>query len=236
MNRIAEKIKKLRIQKKLSQKQLAKSLGVSESYINELETGKRVVNEKNIIRLSKILGEDLNDVNMYYEDTKEENKESFSSSKTENKKPKPVKSSESTNYDTFTSAFSQVLKEIPFLNYSLNQTGEKRLLPLVSNKIEGLASDKVYFSKIEDNSLSFLRIIKNDISFCLLTKEYTGNGAYLINIEDENRIFQIKELDKEKFILLYSDKDSLNNQIHTKTVQKNNIKILAKIIKIEFKL
>ena len=220
MNRISEKIKKLRIDKKLTQKQLAKSLGVSESYINEIEIGKKVANERIIVRISKILGENLNDVNMYYEDTIRETK-----------KPKAI---EPINQEAFTSVFSEVLKEIPFLDYHLNQTGKKRLLPLVSNKIEGLAFDRVYFTKIKDNSLSFLRILKGDISFCFLTKDFTGDGIYLINTLNENNFFQIKELDKEKFILLYSDKNSLSNEILIKTVLKNNIKILSKIIKVEF--
>lgn len=220
MNRISEKIIKLRKERKLTQKQLAKSLGVSENYINAIEMGKKVINERTIARISKIFGEDLNDINMYYEDTTHETIKS--------KSIKPI------NHEAFTSVFSQVLKEISFLNYHLIQTKEKRLLPSVSNKIEGLAFDRVYFTRIENNSLSFLRILKGDISFCFLTKEFIKNGIYLINLENENDFFQIKELDKENFILLYSDKNSLSNEILMKTVLKNNIKILSKIIKVEF--
>ncbi len=231
MSRISENIKNLRIKKGFTQKQLGKALGVSENYINEVETGKKVINEKTIEKISKILGEELNDINMYYEDVKEEAKKEIP--KELNKK---VKTNTENVNEAFTSAFSQVIKDIPFVGYDLKQTGDKIFLPLISNKIDGYSQDKVFYLKIKDNSLSFLRVLKNDTAFCYMTKEFTGIGVYLIEKNGENKLFQIKELDKDKFLMLFSEKDSLSNAILTETAPKNTIKILAKVIKIEFKI
>ena len=64
MSRIGDKIKEARLKANIPQKALAKKLGVSEKYINEVEMGRKVAQESFINKASKILNVDLNDVNM----------------------------------------------------------------------------------------------------------------------------------------------------------------------------
>ncbi|NLZ47410.1 MAG: helix-turn-helix transcriptional regulator, partial [Clostridiales bacterium] len=67
MSRVAEKIKSLRIEAGMSQKALAKKLGVSESFINDVELGRKIINESMINRVSKIFNKDINDISMSVE-------------------------------------------------------------------------------------------------------------------------------------------------------------------------
>ena len=46
MNRVAQKIKDARLKSGMSEKQLAKKCGLSVSYILQIETGKKIINEK----------------------------------------------------------------------------------------------------------------------------------------------------------------------------------------------
>ena len=55
MSRVSDNIKKARLDIAMSQKQLAKKLGVSESFVNEIETGRRVLNENTINRIANVL-------------------------------------------------------------------------------------------------------------------------------------------------------------------------------------
>ena len=64
MSRIGDKIKEARLKANIPQKALAKKLGVSEKYINEVEMGRKVAQESFINKASKLLNVDLNDVNM----------------------------------------------------------------------------------------------------------------------------------------------------------------------------
>ena len=64
MSRIGEKIKNLRNKKGLTKKQLSKKLGVSESFINDIELGRKIINESLMSKLTKVLGEDLNDLTL----------------------------------------------------------------------------------------------------------------------------------------------------------------------------
>ena len=68
MSRVGEKIKEARLKSGMTQKALAKKLGVAEKYINEVEMGRKVVQESFIDRAAKILKVDLNDVSMVVTD------------------------------------------------------------------------------------------------------------------------------------------------------------------------
>ena len=52
MSRVGDKIKEARIQSGLSQKALAKKLGVAEKFINEVEMGRRIAQESFIDKAS----------------------------------------------------------------------------------------------------------------------------------------------------------------------------------------
>ena len=53
MSRVGEKVKNIRSSSGMTQKQLGKKLGVSESFINEVEAGRKVINQNLIDRLSR---------------------------------------------------------------------------------------------------------------------------------------------------------------------------------------
>jgi len=67
VSRVAEKIKSLRLEAGMSQKALAKKLGVAESFINDVELGRKIINENMIKRISKIFNKDINDISMSVE-------------------------------------------------------------------------------------------------------------------------------------------------------------------------
>jgi len=68
MSRVGDKIKNIRMSTGMSQKQLAKKLGVAENFVNEVECGRKVVNQDLIDRISKVLGKDINDISMSFEE------------------------------------------------------------------------------------------------------------------------------------------------------------------------
>ena len=104
-------------------------------------------------------------------------------------------------------------------------------LPVVSNKVEGLAKDKVFYLKIEDNDMSGFRIMKEDLALAFSTQEFEKEGIYFIEYNDKRVVRQIKKLDIDK-LLLIGNKGSLV----TETVALKNIKILARLIRLEISL
>lgn len=225
MTRIGDKIKTLRSENGMTQKALAKKLGVSEKFINEIESGKRVANEAIITRISKIFGKQLDDVNMYAEEQAAEKAEK----KEYTKVNKTIKKSEAN--DVWSDALSSILKNVPVYNMDLKTVISTRQLPVVANKIEGYAQDKVSFIEIENDEMLGFRIAKGDIAFVHMTSEIINNSICLIEYNNEKMIRQIKKIDSSK-ILLVSNASS----VRTQTVNTKELKVLAKLEKVEIKL
>ncbi|NLK96010.1 MAG: LexA family transcriptional regulator [Clostridiales bacterium] len=227
MSRVGETLKSARLKAGVTQKNLAKKLGVSEKFINEVEIGKRIVQESYIEKASKILKVDLKEINMVVTDEaleKEEKENKFQDKK------KVVKTLGETS-ELWTDAFSSVLKNVSIYDYSLKSKLGYRELPIHSNKVEGYPVDKVLYIKIQDNDMLGFRMMEGDIAFAHLVKEVTNNGIYLLENKGERVIRQIKVLGNSKILLV-----SNNGNMLTETTELNNISVIAKLERIEINL
>ena len=230
MSRVGEKLKEARLKSGLTQKVLAKKLGVSDKFINEVEIGKRVVQENFIERASKLLNVDLNDISMVVTDEAlmEERKEEKAREK-EKKKVSPKTLGETS--EVWTEAFSSVLKKVNIYDYSLNNVLGDKELPNYSGKIEGFPVDKVIYLKVSDNDMSGFRIMKGDLAFGHLVKEVSNNGIFLIEYKEKRIIRQIKLLGNSRALLISNE-----GSVRTETVELNSLKVIAKLERIEFNL
>lgn len=172
MSRVGEKIRDARQKAGFTQKALAKKLGVSEKFINEVEGGRRVAQESLIERAGKILKVDLNDISMVVTDDAlmEERKEAKIHAKEDKKTAKVIARTLGETSEVWTEAFSSVLKTVNIYDYTLKNVLGSKELPNHSNKVEGFAADKVLYLKIADNDMSGSRMMKGDIAFGHLVK------------------------------------------------------------------
>lgn len=223
MSRIGEKIKNLRNKKGLTQKQLSKKLGVSESFINDIELGRKIINESLMTKLTKVLGEDLNDLTLSNDITNEPidkvKSSVFMSERKKQPKEAPINS-------IWTDALSSVVKSVPVYDYELKTLST---IPRVvnNNKIENYNSDKVFYLIIEDTDLSEYRIEKGDKGFLTKIGELENNSLCFIEYKNQRSIKYIKNLGNGKYLLL-----SRGGKF-SETVDKKNIKPLGKLINIE---
>lgn len=233
MSRVGEKIKEARLKSNMTQKALAKKLGVAEKYINEVELGRKVAPENFIEKASKVLDADFNDVSMVVtdEDLMQERKQERLNEKANKKTDKVISKTLGETSEVWTDAFSSVLKKVNIYDYNLKNVFGSRELPNYSNKVEGYPQDKVCYLKIADNDMSGFRIMKNDIAFVHMVKEVTNNGIFLVEHNNKRIIRQIKVLGNSR-VLLVSNEGS----VITETVDLNSIKIIAKLEKVEIKL
>lgn len=227
MSRVGEKIKEARLKSGLSQKQLAKKLGVAEKFINEVEIGRRVAPESLIEKAAKILNTDFNDISMNAADEvlQEEKK---------NLRGTAAKRNINKNNEldqVWTNAFSSVLKNVPIYDYSLSSNKGFKEMPIHSNKIEGFAQDKVIYLEIENDEMSGFRMLKGDLAFAYLTKEIVNNGIFLVDYKGKRAIRQIKALGNSKLLIV-----SNGGSLLTETVEQKEIDIIAKLMRLEIKL
>lgn len=227
MSRVGEKIKEARLKSGISQKQLAKKLGVAEKFINEVELGRRVAPENFIEKASKVLKTDFNDMSMVVTDEalQEEKKILREASAKRN-----VNKNNEVN-QVWTNAFSSVLKNVPIYDYSLSNNKGFKEMPIHSNKIEGHAQDKVLYLEIQNDEMSGFRMLKGDLAFAYLTKEVVNNGIFLVEYKGKRTIRQIKALGNSKLLLV-----SNGGSLLTETVEQREINIIAKLVRLEIKL
>lgn len=225
MSRVGEKIKEARLAANMTQKVLGKKLGVSDKYINDIELGRKVVQESFINRASKVLNTDLNDISMVVTD------EDLMEERRALRESRPTVKTKIEKNDVWENAFSSVLKNIPIYDYSLRNVFGHKELPIHSNKIEGYSQDKVIYLKVQDDEMSGFRMIKDDLIFGHLVTEMNENGFYLVNYKGENKIREIRRLDSSKVLLM-----SNSGRIMTETVNVKDMKIIAKLDRVEINL
>ena len=203
MSRVGEKIKEARTKAGLTQKALGKKLGVSDKFINEVEMGRRVAQEGFIERAAKILNTDLNDISMVVTDEALMEERKITEVAKKEKKINAKILGETS--PVWTDAFSSVMKKVIIYDYSLKKELGSKELPIYSNKVEGYPADKVLYIKVEDNSMSGFRMMKDDIVFGHLVKEVSNNGMFLIEYDNKRVIRQIKSLGGQKLLLIGND-------------------------------
>lgn len=223
MSRVGERIKDAREKSGMTQKALAKRLGVAEKFINEVETGRKIINESLISKVSKVLNADLNDINMVVTD-EELQKELKAKKHIKQTEPKEAN-------EVWNQAFGSVLKNVPIYDYSLSQVKGYKKLATISNKIDGHAANKVFYLNIENNDMTGYRIKENDLALCYLVKEIENNSICLVEFNGKRVIRQIKKLDNVKALLI-----SNNGSMRTETANIKEIKSIARLYKIEFDL
>lgn len=223
MSRVGERIKEAREKSGMTQKALAKKLGVAEKFVNEVETGRKIINESLISKVSKVLNTDLNDINMVVTD-EELQKELKAEKQVRQTKPAEVN-------EVWNQAFGTVLKNVPIYDYSLTQVKGYKQLATASNKIDGHTANKVFYLRIENNDMTGYRIQENDSALCYSIKEIENNSICLVEFNGKRVIRQIKKLDNVKALLI-----SNNGSMRTETANIKEIKAIAKLYRIEFDL
>lgn len=222
MSRMGVEISRIRQEKGLSQKQLGKLVGVSEGFIAEVETGRRVLNGDLASRITRALGKEDDRYDLY--ETAEGTREDTAVKTPVKAVPLPVQ-------QVWSDALGSILKIVPIFEYSMDKTVSTRQLPIVSNKVEGQPKEKVFYLKIEDQDMSGFRIAKGDLALASSMQEIEKDGIYFIEYGGKRAVRQVKRLDGDK-LLLVSNRGSLV----TETTTVKNIKVLARLIRLEIVL
>ena len=230
MSRAGERLQSIRTQLGLSQKQFAKKLVVAESFINEVEQGRKILNEAFMNKLTKLTGKDINDITMSIEEEASREEVDIKSETVKINKINPSKANKELPKvnDVWSEALNSVLKTVSIYKYDLKQTAGSKQLPVVSNKVEGYALDKVLYLLIEEDDMIGFRIAKGDIAFAHLTHEVENNAICLLDINGERVIRQIKKIDNSKALLI-SNKGSLR----TETTYIKDINVIARLDRVE---
>lgn len=225
MNRVAVKIKEARLKAKLTEKQLAKKCGLSESYIIQIESGKKVINEKAAESILNALGAKLDFVDKLDEEAKE----------VKPKEEKPVaKKEEFYNIqptEQWSDALANIIKKFPIYEVETNKIVGYKELPILGKKVEGYHWDKILFVQSSNDDLEALRIKKKDTLMLCLTSEIHNNSVYLIELNQKKLLRQIRKEANNK-VTLYTGVKGETPMV----TELSKIKVIGKCVKVEFNI
>lgn len=227
MNPIAKQIREARLKIKMTEKELAKKCGVAPSYIIDIESGKKVINEMNAEKILAALGEKFG-----FNFGDEEEEVSRPAVKVEKKK-EPVKDVYQPVEPNaqWADALTNLIKKFPIYEVGSEKVVGHKELPVLGKKVDGVAWDKVLYVKLTDSSLHNLRLYKDDVVQIQQSKEYTNKGVYYIEVGGKRLIRWLQRESNLKMALHLSLGDDEGTIIET-----SKVKIIGRCMKAEFHL
>lgn len=229
MSRIGKRIKEERTKQGLTAKQLGKKCGTTESFILDIESGTKIINEKLLAQISKVLGTKLEE-SMLIEASEEKKPQEERADKKPQKvmETQTVKRSEVEPLPQWGDALSNIIKQIPIYDINMLKSKGYKNFPIIDKKVEGYNPDKLAYIEAPDDSLLQYRIKKGDRCLIYLNNEFKHGNFYLVEYDNKRLIRKIKKLEGNKIQLVEGTQD--NKAI---ILDLKKVKIFGKLIRVE---
>lgn len=223
MSRVGDNIKKIRETAGLSPKALAKKMGVSDSFLLDVEQGRKVVNEAMIQRFSTILGRNVSELGLdSFESTV------FKAEKEEQRqarvKEEPVRRVEKAaapqaKNELWDQAFGSNLKNVPIYTPLLGQPAGQKLYPVEAGRVAGIAAEKAVLIRQDNNELSGYGILRGSLLLGGPVKSLTQDGFYLVSVQGKNLVRKIRLLGNSNVLLLRREEREVSETVALKDVK-----------------
>lgn len=240
MSRLGDLIMLERTRQKLTRKQVAKKCGVAESYLKDVEEGRRIIQDDQARRILRTLG------------TSQRNEAEFSldeiaatvdlttlapakpqapvQPKTADSAPAPKPQNKEEQSGIWLDALSSVLQPVPVMNAGWIQTA-RRMVPIQDGKIEGAKPDKVVYFLAPDDSMRAMRIEKGDLVMIVPQTLPVDGAIMLVEYGAHRCLRRIKLLGNSNILLQSGDRELGAEPMHI-----SDLKIIGKAVRIEIAL
>ena len=243
MSRLGDLIRLERTRQKLTYKQVARKCGVSEKYLEEVESGRRIIQDDQARRILKTMGmQQQTEADFTLDDiaaTVDLQSAVPTIAKAAEKKLTKKEKHEGTEEDEASApvagsiwldALSGVLKHVPVMNAAMKEVGH-RLLPITNGKIEGANPDKVYYLTAPDNDLRGFRVMKGDL-LLVVPAQAPVDGALMVLDTPFGKIMR-KTVAMPNFqVMLQKFDQSCESEI----VNLNSITVVGRCVRLEAEL
>ena len=197
MSRLGDTIQAARLKAKLSEKALAKKCGVAESYIREVESGRRIVSDEQAQRILKVLGV-ANPVSTELE---------VAAEPPVKPRPRPraymlpveeqaenARRAAEDSSDAWLDALGGVVKRVPVMSPD-GLVIDHVLTPIVGGRIEGGAPDKVLYYRCPDDMLRGFRVHAGDLLLVVPAAKVEDGALMLVDYQDRRVVRKLMKLD-----------------------------------------
>ena len=197
MSRLGDTIRAARLKAKLSEKALGKKCGLAESYIKDVESGRRIVSDDQAQRILKVLGIQ-NPVSTELEVASEPpvklrpRPRAYILPMEEQNAPDRQAQAESN--DAWLDALGGVVKRVPVMAPD-GVVIDHVLTPIVSGKIEGGAPDKVLYYRCPDDMLRGFQVHAGDLLLVVPASKAEDDRLMLVDYQGQRMVRKLLKLD-----------------------------------------
>jgi len=220
MNRLAEQIRAARLEAKLTEKQLAKKVGLTENFIVQVESNRKILNESIAEKILTVLGKSLESIEP---ELKEEPYE-----------PKSVVQKAKVKEETLAiqpnaqwqDALSGIIRSYPILK-GQKVVGHQELV-ISSKKIEGVHPDYIQLVESQESCESF-RVQKGDLLYLAVGEQFINDRIYLIDFYNKHMVRKVrKESDGN-----YTVSPGLSGG-SPERAQSTQVKVIGRLLRVSF--
>lgn len=220
MNRLAQKIKDARIKAKMSEKELATKAGIQLSFLLQVESGKKVINEQMAEKILSVMGEEI----QFITDDQPAPEKSKAKAMPVREVIKPI-----TPNAQWESVLAGVIQKYPVTGESSGKVLDHKELSIVHKKIDGIHFEKIMFVKVEQSDLPGLRIKKGDVISLHMMNTVENDSVYYLEVGGVRQIRMVRMDSNRKLQLL----TGINDQT-PQVFNPVDVKVIGKCIKVEF--
>lgn len=197
MSRLGDTIRAARLKAKMTEKALGKKCGLAESFIKDVESGRRIVSDDQAQRILKVLGAE-NPVSTELEVAAEPPVKLRPKPRayilSEEEQNAPNRQAQMESNDAWLDALGGVVKRVPVMDEA-GVVIDHVPMPIISGKIEGGAPDKVRWYRCPDDMLRGFRVHAGDLLLVVPATKAEDDRLMLIEFEGKKMVRKLLKLD-----------------------------------------
>ena len=233
MSRLGDTIKNARLKAKMTEKALGKKCGLAESYIKDLEAGRKIVSDDQARRILKVLGVS-NPVSTELEVAAEPEVKLRPRPRAyilpvEEQAEAARKAAEESS-DAWLDALGGVVKRVPVMSPD-GMVIDHVLTPIVNGKIEGGAPDKVLYYRCPDDMLRGFRVYAGDLLLTVPAGRAEDGQLMLVEFRGERMVRKLLKLDGGRLQL-----QAFDHEFSALVTGAAEVKVLGRCVKLERRL
>ena len=229
MSRLGDTIRNARIRANMTEKALGRRCGMAESFIKEVESGRRIVSDDQAQRILKILGVE-NPISTELETAAEPpmkprpKPRAYILSPEEGKNPDRKSQAESN--DAWLDALGGVVKRVPVMGPD-GVVIDHILTPIISGKIEGSPPDKVLYYRCPDDSLRGFRVYAGDLLLTIPTSKAEDDRLMLVEYEGVRMVRKLLKMDGGRIQM-----QAFDHEFRAVTGDIQTVKVLGRCVRL----